>query len=107
MRALVHRRGAWGGQPCSTTLAPRREASLTVGHSGNPDYTGLAGSPSPARRFVLVALFVLVFVGAGIGSAVAQAGDAAAGKIVYERKCALCHGEKGDGKGTAARLLGP
>src|SRR5439155_1034776 len=98
MRALVHRRGAWGGQPCSTTLAPTREASLTVGHSGHPDYTGLAGSPSPARRFALVTLIVLVFVGAGIGSAFAQAGDAQAGKLVYERKCALCHGEMGRGK---------
>ena len=80
---------------------------MTVGHSGNPDDTGLAGSPSPARRFALVALIVLVFVGAGIGSAFAQAGDAQAGKLVYERKCALCHGEKGDGKGPAAELLVP
>src|SRR5207245_7452592 len=107
MRALVHRRGAWGGgQPCSTTLAPTREASLTVGHSGNPDYTGLAGSPSPARRFALVALIVLVFVGAGIGSAFAQAGDAQAGKLLYGRKGALCQGERGDGTGRGTERLG-
>ena len=37
----------------------------------------------------------------------AQAGDASAGKAVYERKCLLCHGEKGDGKGPAAELLDP
>ena len=37
----------------------------------------------------------------------AQAGDANAGKAVYERKCLLCHGEKGDGKGPAAELLRP
>jgi DMSO reductase family type II enzyme heme b subunit len=37
----------------------------------------------------------------------AQAGDASAGKAVYERKCALCHGEKGDGKGPAADRLDP
>ncbi|PYM17497.1 MAG: hypothetical protein DMD81_08710 [Candidatus Rokuibacteriota bacterium] len=37
----------------------------------------------------------------------AQAGDANAGKVVYERKCLLCHGEKGDGKGPAAELLVP
>ncbi len=37
----------------------------------------------------------------------AQQGDAAAGKIVYERKCALCHGDKGDGKGAGAELLDP
>ena len=39
--------------------------------------------------------------------AFAQAGDATAGKAVYERKCALCHGVKGDGKGPAAELLLP
>jgi DMSO reductase family type II enzyme heme b subunit len=39
--------------------------------------------------------------------ALAQPGDAAAGKAVYERKCLLCHGEKGDGKGAAAELLEP
>ncbi|MGH7391377.1 MAG: c-type cytochrome [Candidatus Rokuibacteriota bacterium] len=36
-----------------------------------------------------------------------QAGDAAAGKPVYDLKCAGCHGEKGDGKGPAAELLDP
>src|SRR2546428_5803508 len=41
------------------------------------------------------------------GLAWAQAGDANAGKAVYERKCLLCHGEKGDGKGPAAELLDP
>ena len=29
------------------------------------------------------------------------------GKAVYERKCLLCHGEKGDGKGPAGELLRP
>jgi DMSO reductase family type II enzyme heme b subunit len=33
--------------------------------------------------------------------------DANAGKAVYERKCLLCHGEKGDGQGPAAELLLP
>jgi DMSO reductase family type II enzyme heme b subunit len=37
----------------------------------------------------------------------AQAGDAGAGKAVYDRKCALCHGVKGDGKGPGADLLLP
>jgi DMSO reductase family type II enzyme heme b subunit len=37
----------------------------------------------------------------------AQAGDAGAGKAVYERKCLLCHGEKGDGKGPGAERLDP
>jgi DMSO reductase family type II enzyme heme b subunit len=38
--------------------------------------------------------------------AIAQ-GDANAGKALYERKCVLCHGEKGDGKGASAELLVP
>jgi DMSO reductase family type II enzyme heme b subunit len=37
----------------------------------------------------------------------AQQGDANAGKAVYEVKCLLCHGEKGDGKGPAAELVVP
>ena len=37
----------------------------------------------------------------------AQAGDANAGKAVYQVKCIGCHGEKGDGKGPAAELLVP
>jgi len=41
------------------------------------------------------------------GEVMAQAGDAGAGKVVYERKCLLCHGEKGDGKGAAGELLRP
>jgi DMSO reductase family type II enzyme heme b subunit len=40
-------------------------------------------------------------------SAFAQAGDAGAGKVVYERRCVGCHGVKGDGKGAAADLLTP
>jgi DMSO reductase family type II enzyme heme b subunit len=43
---------------------------------------------------------------ADLGTAFAQ-GDANAGKAVYERKCLLCHGEKGDGKGASAELLAP
>jgi DMSO reductase family type II enzyme heme b subunit len=49
----------------------------------------------------------LVIIAAAPAAAWAQAGDATAGKAVYERKCLLCHGEKGDGKGPAAELLEP
>src|SRR5256712_2350447 len=41
------------------------------------------------------------------GATPAYAQDANAGKAVYERKCLLCHGEKGDGKSPAAELLVP
>jgi DMSO reductase family type II enzyme heme b subunit len=34
-------------------------------------------------------------------------GDANAGKAVYEAKCLLCHGEKGDGNGPGAEHLAP
>ena len=51
---------------------------------------------------------LLALILAGVPSlAFAQAGDAGAGKAVYERKCMGCHGEKGDGKGPAAELLRP
>jgi DMSO reductase family type II enzyme heme b subunit len=43
---------------------------------------------------------------ADVTTALAQ-GDASAGKAVYEAKCLLCHGEKGDGKGAGAELLLP
>ena len=44
----------------------------------------------------------------GPRSAEAQpAGDAAHGKVVYEKKCMLCHGEKGDGNGPGGALLDP
>src|SRR5262249_3196497 len=29
------------------------------------------------------------------------------GKLLFERHCAACHGEKGDGNGVAARFLNP
>jgi DMSO reductase family type II enzyme heme b subunit len=55
------------------------------------------------QAVVVVALLVI-----GIPSLVAaQAGDATAGKAVYELKCMGCHGDKGDGKGAAAELLMP
>src|SRR5262249_1355898 len=59
-----------------------------------------------ARCSIALAVTVLVFI-ATPALAWAQAGDATAGKAVYERKCLLCHGEKGDGKGPAAELLDP
>ena len=43
----------------------------------------------------------------GASTAWGQAGDAKNGKVVYDKKCMLCHGEKGDGKGPAAPELSP
>ena len=107
MRALVSRRGVGGGGPSSTTLAPTREPAAIACGSGHPDYTGLRGAPRLPRLIVRSAAIVLVSVVTSTGLAWAQTGDASAGKAVYEKKCALCHGEKGDGKGPAADLLDP
>src|SRR5262245_47613371 len=63
------------------------------------------GRPSVAwHRVAAVVVTVLIVLPA---LAWAQAGDANAGKAVYERKCLLCHGDKGDGKGPAAERLDP
>ncbi|HTO11843.1 MAG TPA: ethylbenzene dehydrogenase-related protein [Candidatus Binatia bacterium] len=56
------------------------------------------------RRTSALAVLLVLLTSA---AAWAQAGDATAGKAVYERKCAGCHGDKGDGKGPAAELLLP
>jgi DMSO reductase family type II enzyme heme b subunit len=58
------------------------------------------------RAAVLAATFIALF-GAAPAFVDAQAGDASAGKAVYQLKCVGCHGEKGDGKGPAAELLVP
>jgi len=58
-------------------------------------------------RSVGVASWTAALLAGGVSSAEAQPGDAAAGKAVYERRCAGCHGVKGDGKGPAAELLSP
>lgn len=58
------------------------------------------------RAVVLAATFVAL-VGGAPALVGAQAGDANAGKAVYQLKCVGCHGEKGDGKGPAAELLVP
>ena len=55
------------------------------------------------RRVLLALVGVALFAGSAYG----QQGDANAGKAVYELKCLLCHGEKGDGKGPAAELVLP
>ncbi|MBI2554298.1 MAG: c-type cytochrome, partial [Candidatus Rokubacteria bacterium] len=73
--------------PLTLTLSPR-------GERGSP-------TPSPSKG-----------EGGGEGGLVGaaeaqQAGDPAQGKVIYEKKCVLCHGEKGDGNGPAGPLLDP
>jgi cytochrome c oxidase cbb3-type subunit 2 len=54
-------------------------------------------------RRLAIALAIVV---ASAVPAFAQ-GDAKAGQTVYEQKCLLCHGDKGDGKGPGAEHLMP
>ena len=58
-------------------------------------------------RAAVLAATIIALVGAAPALVGAQAGDANAGKVVYQLKCVGCHGEKGDGKGPAAELLVP
>jgi DMSO reductase family type II enzyme heme b subunit len=62
-----------------------------------------AARPAPSPGWALALALALV----ALPAVVAAQGDVNAGKIVYERKCLLCHGEKGDGKGPGADLLDP
>ena len=61
------------------------------------------------RRLLVSAalLGVVALVVAPAAPAGAQAGDANAGKAVYQLKCIGCHGEKGDGNGKVAWYLDP
>ena len=58
-------------------------------------------------RLVFCLSFAASLALATPGAVYGQQGDANAGKAVYELKCLLCHGEKGDGKGPAAELVLP
>jgi high-affinity iron transporter len=46
-------------------------------------------------------------VASGVLAAVAAAADMAKGKLVYEQRCAPCHGSSGQGDGPAAAGLNP
>src|SRR5215467_9169413 len=104
-------------RPASSRDAGRRPVAA-IKKSGGPEmdcssWGAPTWPPRPphsridrARSSIALAVTVLVFI-AMPTLAWAQAGDATAGKAVYERKCLLCHGEKGDGKGPAAELLDP
>jgi thiosulfate dehydrogenase len=69
----------------------------------------------PAMRDI-VAYMAFVSKGAAVGGktdgqgvplSAASHGDTLAGKAVYARDCARCHGDRGDGKGAFPPLWGP
>jgi len=49
--------------------------------------------------------FVGLFVVVTLGVSVAMAGDVAAGKNVYDKKCRICHGDNGEGNPDVAKKL--
>lgn len=55
----------------------------------------------------VVGVFVCATLVASLGltSRCFAAADAEAGKVIYEKKCAKCHGTTGDGKGKSAKTL--
>jgi mono/diheme cytochrome c family protein len=53
-----------------------------------------------AARFAVVAAFFL-----GAHFALAQGGDAKAGKAAFDKQCATCHGPDGTPKDAVARML--
>ena len=72
------------------------------------EYASVASSSAPSICMLLLALCLVVAVPlTSPREASAQAGDAGAGRVLYERKCVGCHGVKGDGKGAAGELLVP
>ena len=51
---------------------------------------------TPGLTLVLLVAAPLLLLGAG---------DAAAGKAVYDKKCATCHGPNGEGKEAIAKMM--
>ncbi|MBI5038606.1 MAG: cytochrome c [Nitrospirae bacterium] len=60
---------------------------------------------------MLKKVFALAVIILGLGMAcisfAEMTGDAAAGKILFEKTCVLCHGKEGKGDGPAAAALNP
>lgn len=70
-------------------------------------------APPPAAPRPRIPAAAVAAVGGVLAAAVlgppawGERGDPQAGRAVYERRCAGCHGDKGDGQGPAAELLVP
>ena len=55
------------------------------------------------RKYFLVAVIFTFVVGANLARA--QGGDAKAGKALYDKSCATCHGADGTAKEAIAKML--
>ena len=56
------------------------------------------------KRFTPLAIAALAL---GVNAGTAQAGDAAAGKTIYDTNCSSCHGPGGKGDGPVGAALNP
>ena len=54
------------------------------------------------KKSLFAVLVILIFLG---GLPVFAAGNAAAGKDPYMKKCASCHGQEGEGKDAIAAMM--
>ena len=50
-------------------------------------------------------LGLILVVAAAVPLCSSGKGDAAAGKAVYTKRCATCHGQEGEGKETIAKMM--
>src|SRR2546430_6941075 len=59
------------------------------------------------RGGTMKAVFTMILISAVLfyAAPLIAAGDAAAGKEIFKKKCASCHGTGGDGKVTIAKML--
>ena len=55
------------------------------------------------KRWMKSGLIVLVVL--AVPALLLGAGDAAAGKAVFDKKCAMCHGTAGEGKEAMAKMF--
>lgn len=67
---------------------------------------GLPSACTSQCRVMLPALTVTIVTSSDLGSVLA-AGDAAKGKLIYEKHCVICHGPLGRGDGPTGKVLIP
>jgi hypothetical protein len=57
--------------------------------------------------FIIIVVGIVYYLISGSISVWAETPISDQGKVFYDEFCLVCHGEKGDGKGPAARFLFP
>jgi mono/diheme cytochrome c family protein len=57
------------------------------------------------KHYILLQSALLLTFVIGISPVFAQKGDAAAGKMLFTKRCATCHGANGEGREALAKTL--